>query len=36
MLMYLVTLVCYTAFAVWLMYKGYHYHDDDLAGEVMD
>ena len=26
-----VTLVCYAAFAAWLIYKGYHWNDDKIA-----
>ena len=35
-MMYAVTLICYGLFATWLIYKGYHWHDDVLAEAVID
>ena len=29
-MMYVATLIGYSAFAAWLMYKGYHWNDDKL------
>lgn len=35
-MMYAVTLICYTAFAAWLIYKGYHYRDQEWAEAFPD
>lgn len=29
-MMYVATLICYSAFAAWLIHKGYHWNDDKV------
>ena len=35
-MMYAVTLISYGLFSVWLIHKGLHWHDDQLAEVVLD
>ena len=35
-MMYAVTLICYGLFSAWLIHKGLHWHDDELAEAETD
>ena len=35
-MMYIITLFGYGLFSAWLIHKGFHWHDDELAEAVID